>query len=97
MTEPGRDDLTVTPEILSDQIDAGVARSRRYSWIRRNETQHWIWQGSDDLDMENVQMNFVNDGVAADSGDERAMRLLGRRVQEAYDAVMHNRSHRRTR
>ena len=95
VTEPGRDDLTVTREIPSDQIDAGVSRSRRYSWIGRNETQHWTWQGSDDSDMENVQMNF--DDVPADSHDERVMRLLRRRVQETYDAVMHNRPHRRTR
>ena len=97
VTEPGRDDLTFTREIFSDQIDAGVSRSRRYSWIGRNETQHWTWQGSDDLDMENIQMNFDNNDVPADSEDERAMRLLGRRVQEIYDAVMHNRPHRRTR
>ncbi len=97
VAEPGRDDLTVTLEILSDQIEAGVSRSRRYSWIGRNETQHWTWQGSDDLDMENVQMNFDNDDVPADGDDERAIRLLGRRVQETYDAVMQNRPHRRTR
>ena len=90
VTEPSRDDLTVTREIPSDQIDAGVSRSRRYSWIGRNETQHWTWRGSDDLDMENVQMNLDIDDLATDDDDERAMRLLRRRVQETYDSVMQN-------
>ena len=97
MTEPGLDDLSVTREILSDRIGAGVSRSRRYSWIGRNETQHWTWQGSEDLDMEDVQMNFANDDLPVGNNDERAMRLLGRRVQETYDAVMHNRPRRRAR
>ena len=94
MTEPGRDDLGVTREIRPDQIDTGVSRSRRYSWIGRNETQHWTWRGSDDSDMENVQMDFDNDDLPTDDDDERAVRLLRRRVQETYDSVMRNRSHR---
>lgn len=97
VTEPGRDNLAVTREILSDQINAGLSRSRRYSWIGHNETQHWSWQGSDDLDMENVQTNFDNDDPPIGNDDERALRLLGQKVQETYDAVMHNRPHRRTR
>ena len=96
VTEPSRNDLTVTREIPSDRIDASVLRSRRYSWIGRNETQHWTWQGSDDLDMENVQMNLDNDDLPTDDDDERVMRLLRRRVQETYDSVMHNRSYRWT-
>ena len=96
MTEPGRDNLSVTRGIPPDQIDPGVSRSRRYSWIGRNETQHWTWRGSDDLNMENVQMDLENDDLPTDNDDERAMRLLRRRVQETYDSVMHNRSHRST-
>ncbi len=97
LPEPGRDDSTVTREIFSDQTDESVSRARRYSWIHLNETQHWAWQGSDDSDMEDVQKNLGDDGLPADSDDERAIRLLGRRVQETYDAVMHNRPQRQTR
>lgn len=96
VTEPGRDDSTVTREGFSGQVDVGASRSRRYSWIGRNETQHWTWRGSEDLDMENIQMNFDNDELP-DSDDERAIRLLGQRVWESYDTVMRNRPHRRTR
>ena len=96
VTESGRDDSTVTREVLSDQVDVGASRSRRYGWIGRNETQHWTWRGSDDLDMENIQIN-IDDDCLPDSDNERAIRLLGRRVRETYDAVMRNRSHRRAR
>ena len=72
MTELDRDNLSVTRKIPPDQIDAGVSRSRRYSWIGRNETQHWTWRGSDDFDMENVQMDFDNDDLPTDNDDERA-------------------------
>lgn len=90
VTEPGRDDSTVTGEVLSDQVDAGASRTGR------NETHHWTWLGSDDLDMENVQMSSDNEDLP-DGDDERAVRLLGRRVRDTYDAVMRNRPQRRTR
>ena len=91
LPETACDDSTVTREICLDQINEGASRARRYSWIRLNETQHWAWQGSDDLDMEDVQINFGDEELPADSDAERAMRLLGRRVQDTYDAVMYNR------
>ena len=97
VTGPGRDDLTSTLEIFSDQINTSASRPRRNSWIGHHETQHWTWLCSDDSDMENVQMDFDNEDLPAGNDDERALRLLGQRVQETYDAVMHHRTPRRTR
>ena len=96
VTEPGRHYTSVTGEARSDETDVGESRTRRYSWIALHETQHWTWRGGDDSDMENVQMDSDIDDLP-DSDDERAIRLLGRRVRETYDTIMRHRPHRRTR
>ena len=87
ISDPCRDDSIVTTR---------TSGSRRYSSTGLRETQHWTWRGGDDSDMENNQMNSDNDSLPEDD-DERAIRLLGRRVTETYESVMRNRPRRRRR
>ena len=92
ISDPGRDDSIFSRA----QTDPGASRSRLPSRIGLYDTQHWTWRGGDDSDMENTQMNSDNDSLPEDD-DERAIRLLGRRVTETYESVMRNRPRRRRR
>ena len=93
ISDPGRDDSIFTRERRSYQADPSASRPRHHNWIDPYETQQWTWQGGEDSDMENTQLNSDNDSLP-DSDGERAIRLLGRRVTETYQAVMRNRPRR---